>query len=583
MRTRPQLAGVVLPPACSGAYPFESPVAVMVVALTLEAVAAALLVARRVLKAPWATGGAAGLAGRAALTGAVVLYPTAVTDVSRLLACTTVAVSARSLATLDGGASVAVPPGAASVHVTLLSENPYIVCWAGSHAPAGRLAAVMVPLFVVLFPLGALTAILSDPMLRWHLDQRQERRVAKRGMPRTRATATPGVDFAHDNPLVLLEGVAVDAGGEGRSGGNSGSSALASAGGSSAKVGGVAAATAVAEAADAAIAVAPPDDPMLAPFLAEYVYAAWWFKHVDLSAVGVLAVLQGVLPRPATMPQVVAKAALSCLVLAALLAVVVLRRPYSAVVREAQGAHTTALSYVAAPRTVAPLLQDAWKGPAKIALIFLSFGCVLLNASAKSEDLLSEQPSASLTQSVLVGSYILFVSCVVTAAVLVGSFARSLLSAAAREEATLKEAGLLDPRGKRQPRGVVSRHTSHADVPPSGTSVSPIISTRGLAVVVSPAAAVASPFPPTLPDASRVGDLLPPHSADAASSRALWGATQAGVMAGRRHGPRGASSSRSVVRTAASAKHFSGRAAVREVLHAEPLQAVVPPAAAPGV
>lgn len=307
----------------------------MVVALTLEVAAAALLVARRVLKAPWAMSGAAGLAGRVALTGAVVLYPTAVTDVSRLLACTTVTVSARSLAALDGGASVAAPPGAASVQVALLSENPYIVCWAGSHAPAGRLAVATVPLFIVLFPLGALAAILSDPMLRWHLDQRQERRVAKRGMPRTRATATPEASFVHDNPLAVLEII------DGRSSGNgdTGSSALASVGGSSAKLGGVTATTAEATAAaDTAGASPPPDDPVLAPFLAEYIYAAWWFKHVDLGAVGVLAVLQGVLPRPATMPQVIAKATLSCLVLAALLAVVVLRRPYSAVVRGTGGA-----------------------------------------------------------------------------------------------------------------------------------------------------------------------------------------------------------------------------------------------------
>lgn len=104
----------------------------MVVALVLEVAAAAALVSRRYLKAPWASGKAAGFAGRVALTGAVVLYPTVVNGVSGLLNCNTVTISTRALATLDGGASISSTSAVnGGVSVTLLSNNPFIVCWAG--------------------------------------------------------------------------------------------------------------------------------------------------------------------------------------------------------------------------------------------------------------------------------------------------------------------------------------------------------------------------------------------------------------------------------------------------------------------
>lgn len=88
-----------------------------------------------------------------------------------------------------------------------------------------------------------------------------------------------------------------------------------------------------------------------------------------------------------------------------------------------------------------PLLQDAWKGPVKIALVVLSLGCVVLNASASTidlEDTAGGGVSPALLQFVGAGSYVLFVACVVTGAVLVGSFSRALL-ASAREEQTALE------------------------------------------------------------------------------------------------------------------------------------------------
>ena len=78
----------------------------------------------------------------------------------------------------------------------------------------------------------------------------------------------------------------------------------------------------------------PPVEPILAPFLSEYLYAAWWFKLADLAVLGCLAVLQGTMPRPATMPEVLAKAALSSVALVLRLSAVVFRRPFSATVRQ---------------------------------------------------------------------------------------------------------------------------------------------------------------------------------------------------------------------------------------------------------
>ena len=137
-----QLEGIILPPSCTGSYPFESPVAVIIVALILEAAAATALLVRRLRPLPPRWDLAVGLVGRAAATGAVVLYPTVVTDVSGLLRCSTVSVSAQSLPTLDGGASVAQAGNVGVATVTLLSNNPFIVCWAGRY---GRIAYLSRP------------------------------------------------------------------------------------------------------------------------------------------------------------------------------------------------------------------------------------------------------------------------------------------------------------------------------------------------------------------------------------------------------------------------------------------------------
>lgn len=130
-------------------YPFETEVGVMGAALASWAAAAAAfaLAPHRSL---------ARLAGRAALTLAVILYPTTLQHAATLVHCEAVALAASALRSLDGGGSLlessrGSSSGAAAplVPTPLLASNPFFVCWApgGSHRPAGVLAGIVLPLY----------------------------------------------------------------------------------------------------------------------------------------------------------------------------------------------------------------------------------------------------------------------------------------------------------------------------------------------------------------------------------------------------------------------------------------------------
>jgi hypothetical protein len=96
------------------------------------------------------------LVGRLALTLAIVLYPTALQHVVDLLSCHPILTPADALATLDGGGGGSAADGASSsssvaVEVSVLTSNPYFVCWTdgGSHKPAGDLAVATLLLYVI--------------------------------------------------------------------------------------------------------------------------------------------------------------------------------------------------------------------------------------------------------------------------------------------------------------------------------------------------------------------------------------------------------------------------------------------------
>lgn len=66
--------------------------------------------------------------------------------------------------------------------------------------------------------------------------------------------------------------------------------------------------------------------------------------------------------------------------------------------------------------TVQPYLPEhAWRTPVKALLLIVSISCVLLNATVDMLSLGIGGDQASLQSSITVGSYLLFVLCVVTA------------------------------------------------------------------------------------------------------------------------------------------------------------------------
>jgi len=204
-----------------------------------------------IFKARWTSNIIVGIVGKFALTGALVLYPTVITDVCRLLHCTLAVVSPAAYASLDGGGSA---ESLDTVSVMLLDDNPYIVCWSGSHLAAGRLALVTAAVYIVCLPFWTLAALWTDPLLRHHFNIKHHMDVK--------------FDFSHTNPLIRAQPRR---------------------------------ATPKIDGAHLLTAMNVQADPILSPFLADYKIQAWWFKHTDLLVVSVLAAFQGSLPRPSVL------------------------------------------------------------------------------------------------------------------------------------------------------------------------------------------------------------------------------------------------------------------------------------------
>lgn len=129
-----QLQGVTLPPSCfNGGYYFEADVALLSLGLGLWAVAAVLGVIQihtaRPSRALWWTNYAAAL-------GAVYLHPSVSSTALGLVTCQDARLSRRALFALESGASLATG-GSVSANsgdgalasVSLLTRNPYILCF----------------------------------------------------------------------------------------------------------------------------------------------------------------------------------------------------------------------------------------------------------------------------------------------------------------------------------------------------------------------------------------------------------------------------------------------------------------------
>ena len=189
-----------------------------------------------------------------------------------LLNCETVSLPQSGLSSLDGLADYAPPPALMSqlVRVLLLASDPYFVCFAGQHTLAGGLAVLALVAYVTLLPLVTLYWLWRSPELKsrqQHAPQKQAQ-LRRTFSWRTRKVAA---EVPHAPPPA-----------------EPGSAAT--------------------EGAPAEQPPAPPDA-MLAPFLGDSGYASrfWWWRHVDLGAMLVLAVNQAALPRPSTVPLIVSR------------------------------------------------------------------------------------------------------------------------------------------------------------------------------------------------------------------------------------------------------------------------------------
>jgi hypothetical protein len=421
-----QLQNVLLPPACTGDYPFFNSVLLMSAALCAWGIAVATFYLRPYVRALSGNKSnscvAIELCGRCALVLTLVLFSSVSCTAVDLLTCSSVSMAINGAAELDGGPrlSSAMISRGAVVNIRVLSSNKFFVCWAGSHRPAGVLAAVIVVLYVVLMPLVTLVWVWRDPWLRF------PRQVAGAGVRGAcgGCSCKPRDDngtHAHGRQLAEQEFLRSSCCHRIRSHGRKelvASHTVRVAPNAPAHLGASTVNNAVGivlnplHALHALAANAPREnlpysappsfteenDILLDPFLGDYEPHGWNTKHIDLALLLLLSLLRALLPRPATLEGIVSKAAVSVVCILAVCAHVLLVRPF---------------------RT-----DQAWKGWVRAALLVDSAGCVLLNAVVAASDL--ELGGAALTRSITVGSYALLVACLMTFVVLLVGFIASM-------------------------------------------------------------------------------------------------------------------------------------------------------------
>ncbi len=121
----------------------------------------------------------------------------------------------------------------------------------------GAFAAAFVVLYIAALGVLVFIALLRDPMLRWQLARRSARRTDKHtviGTASLRVSSESPIWSARKTAALASNDLAMDG---------------------------------------LTLEATPPeDDPVLSPFLSEYLYAAWYFKHLDLGVLFVLATLQ---------------------------------------------------------------------------------------------------------------------------------------------------------------------------------------------------------------------------------------------------------------------------------------------------
>ena len=273
-----QLDGVLLPPACTGAYAFESQVrcgtgvntgalcsvhhqlslsqvALMGSALILAAFYLGVQLIHLRSRAPDFLQKAGVVSVRALL----LLCPPAARDALSLLNCASVTVSPAACASLDGCSTSTGGLGGrrSTVELRILTANPFYVCWVpgASHAAAGEIAVATLAVVVVAFPLASFYAAWlfsrqqmqpASPTASSPVDARSAKSAAASGMVENPLRQAPVESSTGDVP----------------------------------------------KAAAPLLNNARVLPPLIAPFLADYRPAAWYTRHADLALTLLLAALQ---------------------------------------------------------------------------------------------------------------------------------------------------------------------------------------------------------------------------------------------------------------------------------------------------
>ena len=329
-----QLQGVLLAPSCTGAPPFETEYSTMAAALGLWVTTALIHYSWRhpigrlggqfVLmwamvrwmvgsgqQTPPNCGGCmrcARLPNRylcrhPCVVFAQALYPATTLTAVELVVCNPVVLSAQGASSLDGGPplSPGTPPDAV-VSLYVSARNSFFVCWAGHHAGVGALAAVVLPVYVFGLPALTLWWLWRDPWVTAEVRRAEAISGGEAYAPSPSQPSARGVDdcvgagAGSARTSLDLSPPAVEL-------------ALASA-----------------QPGEGAPAAVP--DPLLGVFFYDYKPTAWYTKHIDLALLLLLSLFRALLPRPADLIGIVAKAAAICTALLAASVHVLWARPY---------------------------------------------------------------------------------------------------------------------------------------------------------------------------------------------------------------------------------------------------------------
>lgn len=375
-----QLEGVLLPPACTGAYPFEQEASLMALALSCwgGAVVAYYCSPGCMMGFP-SPAQALSLrhVGRILLIGALVLFSPVSHMAVELLVCDSVSMAPAGVQRLNGGSSLvaSASPGA-SLQVSTLVSNPFFVCWArdGAHRPIGILAVVTLVAYVIALPALTLRWALVDRGLRAPIAPGAEKgrqsflgrlRALSRAFQRRPDDATVLNIATTHNPMARCA-----------------THQLETPAGSPSHRG-----------SSASIASPPVRvDPIVAPLVSDFTPDAFYTKWVDLGLLLLLSLLRALMPRPATVVSIVLKASIACAGILAVALHVAVVRPF--------------------PR------RDSWKGWVRFFLLLDAAGCVAMNAAVSLQDY--GLSSRAMDDAVRGGAFALFAACVLTLTVLMG-------------------------------------------------------------------------------------------------------------------------------------------------------------------